>query len=452
MGYLLLTDILDPRAEGASVANPTPSRRSLLLASCVGTSIEWYDYYIFGTASALVFGALFFPSFSPLAGTLAAFGTFAVGFIARPLGGAVIGHFGDRIGRKAMLVLTLMLTGLATFLIGVLPTYAAVGVAAPLLLILLRLVQGFGVGGEWGGAVLVATEHASPRQRALYGSFAQFGVPIGVLTSNLAFLAIAGLSDEDFAAWGWRIPFLLSIALLIVGMVVRRKLSESPEFRRVQENKQVTKLPVATLFRERPGTVLLASLMAIAPPAVGYTVMVYMLSYGTTVVGYDRTTLLTLILLSTVLWIAGIYVAALCADRWGAKRVYVIGAASAVLWAFPLFLLVDTGSVGAALFAFMVAGVVQAIMAGAQGGLFTEIFDARVRYSGASISYQLGGMIGGAITPIVATSLLAATGSSMPIALYLGLLCGASLVAALIIRVPVQTASEAEQAAGMVQD
>ncbi len=418
------------------MANPTPSRRSLLLASCVGTSIEWYDYYIFGTAAALVFGPLFYPSFSPLAGTLAAFGTFAVGFIARPLGGAVIGHFGDRIGRKAMLVLTLMLTGFSTFLIGVLPTYAAIGVAAPLLLILLRLVQGFGVGGEWGGAVLVATEHATPRQRALFGSFAQFGVPIGLLTSNLAFLAIAGLSDEDFAAWGWRIPFLLSIALLVVGMVVRRKLSESPEFRRVQENKQVTKMPVATLFREQPGTVALASLAAIAPPAVGYTVMVYMLNYGTSVVGFDRSTLLTLILLSTVLWIAGIYVSARCADRWGSKRVYAIGAGSAVVWAFPLFWLVNTGSAVAALIAFMVAGVVQAIMAGAQGGLFTELFDARVRYSGASIAYQLGGMVGGAVTPLVAVSLFAATGSSTPIALYLALLCGASLVAALVIRTP----------------
>jgi MFS family permease len=414
----------------------TPSTRSLLLASCVGTSIEWYDYYIFGTASALVFGTLFFPSFSPLAGTLAAFATFAVGFIARPLGGAVIGHFGDRIGRKAMLVLTLMLTGLSTFLIGVLPTYAAIGVAAPLLLVLLRLIQGFGVGGEWGGAVLMATEHASPHQRAVYGSFAQFGVPIGVLTSNLAFLLIAGLPDEDFQAWGWRIPFLLSIALLVVGMIVRRRLTDSPEFERVKQSRQVSKIPVATLFRERPGTVVLASLAAIAPPAVGYTVMVYMLNYGTQQVGYDRTTLLLLIMLSAVLWIAMIYVAARFADRYGSKLVYTIGAVTGVLWAFPLFLLVDTGSVLATAIAFLVAGVVQASMAGAQGALFTEIFDARIRYSGASIAYQLGGLIGGAITPIAATSLLGATGSSMFIALYLALLCTASLVGVLAMRVP----------------
>jgi MFS family permease len=424
-----------------NVAEPTtgtrtPSRRNLLLASCVGTSIEWYDYYIFGTASALVFGTLFFPSFSPLAGTLAAFATFAVGFVARPLGGAVIGHFGDRIGRKAMLVLTLMLTGVSTFLIGLLPTYAAIGVAAPLLLVLLRLVQGFGVGGEWGGAVLVATEHASPHQRAVFGSFAQFGVPIGVLTSNLAFLLIAGLPDEDFQAWGWRIPFLLSIALLVVGMIVRRRLTDSPEFERVKETQQVSKVPVATLFRERPGTVVLASLAAIAPPAVGYTVMVYMLNYGTQQVGYNRTTLLLLIMLSAILWIAMIYVAARFADRYGSKLVYTIGAVTGVLWAFPLFLLVDSGSVAAVAVAFLVAGVVQAIMAGAQGGLFTEIFDTRVRYSGASIAYQLGGLIGGAVTPIVATSLLGATGSSMFIALYLALLCAASLVGVLALRVP----------------
>ena len=207
-----------------------PSKKSIFAASFIGTSIEWYDYYIFGTAAALVFGSLFYPSFSPVAGTLAAFATFAVGFVARPLGAAVIGHFGDRIGRKSMLVLTLLLTGGATFLIGVLPTFAAIGIGAPILLVLLRLVQGFGVGGEWGGAVLIATEHASSRRRALYGSFAQFGVPVGVLTSNLAFLAVSGLSDEEFLSWGWRIPFLLSIALVVVGFIVRSRLTDAPEF------------------------------------------------------------------------------------------------------------------------------------------------------------------------------------------------------------------------------
>jgi MFS family permease len=411
-----------------------PSKRGIFAASFIGTAIEWYDYYIFGTAAALVFGSLFFPQFSPVAGTLAAFATFAVGFIARPLGAAVIGHFGDRIGRKSMLVLTLLMTGGATFAIGVLPTFAAIGIAAPILLVLLRLVQGFGVGGEWGGAVLIATEHAAPRRRALYGSFAQFGVPVGVLTSNLAFLAVSGMSTEDFLAYGWRIPFLLSLALVIVGFVVRSRLQDAPEFEEMKEQKALSKVPIAVLFRRQPRNLVLASLASIAPPAVGYTVIVYMLTYGTMVVGFDRTTLLTLILASTVVWIATIAVSALVADRFGSKRTYAVGALTAVLWPLPMFALVNTGEVGPALLAFVVAAIVQGIMAGAQGGLFTEIFDVRIRYSGISIAYQLGGMIGGAVTPIVATALYGAYGSSTPIALYVAGLSLISLVAVLGLR------------------
>jgi MFS family permease len=411
-----------------------PSKKSIFAASFIGTSIEWYDYYIFGTAAALAFGSLFFPKFSPVAGTLAAFATFAVGFVARPLGAAVIGHFGDKIGRKSMLVLTLLMTGGATFLIGVLPTYAAIGVGAPLLLVLLRVIQGFGVGGEWGGAVLIATEHASPRRRAVYGSFAQFGVPVGVLTSNLAFLAVSGLSDEDFLNWGWRIPFLASIVLVVVGFLVRSRLKDAPEFERVKEQNKVSKVPVAELFREQPRVLTLASLASIAPPAVGYTVIVYMLTYGTAVVGFDRTTLLTLILASTVVWIATIVAAATAADRFGSKKVYTLGALTAVLWPLPLFALVNTGSTALALLAFVVAAVVQGIMAGAQGGLFTEIFDVRIRYSGISIAYQLGGMIGGAITPIAATALFGAFRSSTPVALYVAALSLVSLLAILGLR------------------
>lgn len=407
-----------------------PSRRSIFAASFVGTSIEWYDYYIFGTAAALVFGSLFFPQFSSLAGTLAAFGTFAVGFIARPLGAAVIGHFGDRLGRKAMLVLTLLLTGGATALIGLLPTYAAIGIGAPLLLVLLRLLQGFGVGGEWGGAVLIATEHATSRRRAVYGSFAQFGVPIGVLTSNLAFLAVAGLPDEAFRSWGWRIPFLLSVVLVVVGFVVRSRLQDAPEFERVKQNRETSTVPVAELLRRHPRVLALASLASIAPPAIGYTVIVYMLSYGTTVLDYERTTLLTLIMLSTVVWVATIVAAAVLSDRIGSRPVYVAGALTAVIWPLPMFALVNTGSAALAGLAFAVAAVVQGIMAGAQGGLFSEIFPVRVRYSGISIAYQVGGMVGGAVTPIVATALFGATGSSTPIALYVA---GLSLLTLLAV-------------------
>jgi MFS family permease len=433
------------------VASPTtpvpakagPSKKGIFAASFIGTSIEWYDYYIFGTAAALVFGTVFYPEFDATAGTIAAFATFAVGFIARPLGAAVIGHFGDRIGRKSMLVLTLLLTGGSTFLIGVLPTYAAIGVGAPLLLVALRLIQGFGVGGEWGGAVLIATEHASPRRRAVYGSFAQFGVPVGVLTSNLAFLAVSGLSNEDFLAWGWRIPFLFSIVLVVVGFVVRSKLQDAPEFQEVKEKKQVVKIPLAELFRRQPRTLVLGSLASIAPPAVGYTVIVYMLTYGTTVVGYDRTTLLWLILASTSVWISTIVVAALLSDRYGSKRVFAIGALTAVLWPLPMFALVNTGNAAAALLAFVVAAFVQGIMAGAQGGLFTEIFEVKTRYSGISIAYQLGGMIGGAVTPIVATALYGSYGSSTPIAIYVAALSLVSLLAVLGIR-PLPTSQQAD--------
>ena len=425
---------------------PGPSTRTILTASLVGTSIEWYDYYVFGTASALVFGSLFFPKFSPVAGTLAAFATFAVGFLARPLGAAVIGHFGDRIGRKSMLVLTLLLAGAATFLIGVLPTYAAIGVGAPLALVVLRLAQGFGVGGEWGGAVLIATESASPRRRAVYGSFAQFGVPIGVLTSNAAFLIVSAVAGGGFASWGWRVPFLFSIVLVVIGIVARARLTDTAAFRRVKEEQKVARVPFGDLVRGNGRNLLLASVAAIAPPAVGYTVIVYMLTYGTKVVGFDRTTLLTLILCSTVVWIATIFGCALLADRFGAKRVYALGALTAVIWPLPMFALVNTGSVVAALVAFIVAAIVQGIMAGAQGGLYTEIFDVRVRYSGISIAYQLGGMIGGAVTPLVATALYGAYHSSVPIGVYVTVLCLCSLVAVLGVRRVVVPAPETERA------
>ncbi|WP_232665868.1 MFS transporter [Pseudonocardia sp. TRM90224] len=418
--------------------SPTPSRTppstpTLLGASLVGTSIEWYDYYIFGTATALVFGPLFYQPLSDVGATFAAFATFAVGFFARPVGAAVIGHYGDRIGRRSMLVLTLLTTGLATTLIGVLPTYAAIGIGAPILLVALRVLQGFGLGGEWGGAVLIATEHAEPRRRALFGSFAQFGVPVGVLTSNLAFLALAGLSMEELLAWGWRLPFLFSIVLVVVGLLVRARLADSPEFEKLREEREVAAVPFTELLRTQPRELLLASVASIAVPAVGYTVIVYILNYGTKTVGYDRNTLLLLILASTAVWIAAIAGAAVAADRFGGRRVYVLGALTAVLWPIPMFLLVDSGNPGLAFVAFAGAAIVQGLMAGSQGGWFTEIFDLRVRYSGISVAYQIGGMVGGAVTPLVATSLQLA-GGSLAVALYLAGLSLLSLVAAIMLR------------------
>ncbi|MGP3928960.1 MFS transporter [Nonomuraea sp. KM88] len=410
-----------------------PSTRGLFAASFIGTSIEWYDYFIFGTAAALVFPRLFFPDASPEAATLASLSAFAAGFLVRPLGAAVIGHFGDRIGRKSMLVLTLILTGGSTFLIGTLPTYAAIGIGAPLLLVSLRLVQSFGVSGEWGGALLISTENAAPGRRAVYGSFAQFGVPIGVLTSNLAFLAVSGMDDEAFFSYGWRIPFLLSAVLVIVGFVVRLRLSETPEFARAKQERKISKVPFAELLRHHPRNLILGGLAAIAPPAVGYAVTVYMLTYGTQVAGFERNTLLTLILASTSVWIIAIIVSAMLSDRFGAKRLYIVGAITAVVWPVPMFAMVNTGETVPALIAFLVAAVVQGIMAGAQGGLFSEMFDLRVRYSGISIAYAAGGTVAGAATPAF-PALYAAYGSSMPVAVFLTVLGAVSLVAVIGIR------------------
>lgn len=425
----------------------SPSTPSILIASLIGTSIEWYDYYVFNTAAALVFGTLFFPKFSSVAGTLASFATFAVGFVARPLGAAIIGHFGDRIGRKSMLVLTLTLAGASTFLIGLLPTYTAIGVGAPVLLVLLRLLQGFGVGGEWGGAVLIATESASPRRRAFYGSFAQFGVPIGVLTSNTVFIAASALAGGSFLSWGWRVPFLVSILLVVVGLLARAKLTDTPEFKKAKDTNAVRRVPFGTLVRTDGWTLLLACLASIAPPAIGYSVIVYMLTYGTDVVGFNRTTLLTLILLSTVVWVAAILICGVLSDKYGAKIVYAVGALTAVIWPLPMFALVNTGSTGLALLGFIVAAIVQGIMAGAQGGWFTDIFGVSVRYSGISIAYQVGGMIGGAITPIAATALYGAFHSSTPIGIYLSSMCLVSLVAVLCVRRTGTPAAEREPAA-----
>ncbi|MEO3789155.1 MFS transporter [Nonomuraea sp. B10E15] len=410
-----------------------PSTRGLFAASFIGTSIEWYDYFIFGTAAALVFPRLFFPDASPEAATLASLSAFAAGFLVRPLGAAVIGHFGDRIGRKSMLVLTLILTGGSTFLIGTLPTYAAIGIGAPLLLVSLRLVQSFGVSGEWGGALLISTENAAPGRRAVYGSFAQFGVPIGVLTSNLAFLAVSGMDDEAFFSYGWRIPFLLSAVLVIVGFVVRLRLSETPEFARAKQERKISKVPFAELLRHHPRNLILGGLAAIAPPAVGYAVTVYMLTYGTQVAGFERNTLLTLILASSSVWIIAIIVSAMLSDRFGAKRLYIVGAITAVAWPVPMFAMVNTGETVPALIAFLVAAVVQGIMAGAQGGLFSEMFDLRVRYSGISIAYAAGGTVAGAVTPAF-PALYAAYGSSMPVAVFLTVLGAVSLVAVIGIR------------------
>jgi len=415
-----------------------PSRRSIFAASFIGTSIEWYDYYIFGTAAALVFGTLFFPQFSSVAGTLAAFGTFAVGFIARPLGAAVIGHYGDRIGRKAMLVLTLLLTGGATALIGLLPTYAAIGVAAPLLLVLLRLLQGFGVGGEWGGAVLIATEHASPRRRAVYGSFAQFGVPIGVLTSNLAFLAVAGLPDESFVAWGWRIPFLLSIVLVAVGLFIRLKVVESPDFEKAKERGKTedAPAPIVQTVRDHPREMATAFGARVGENALFYLFTVFVLEYGESELGFERNQMLIAVIVAAAIGLFTNLFWGTLSDRVGRKPVYLFGAVLSLVFSFFYIPMLDTESIAIIVLATVIGlNLGHDAMYGVQAAFFAESFSVTSRYTGAGMGYHLAAVFGGGIAPLVATALLA-TGSNgkLLVGVYMASMCLITVVAVLLSR------------------
>ncbi|MBF4476686.1 MFS transporter [Rhodococcus rhodochrous] len=415
-------------------APSTRERRQVAAASFIGTTIEWYDYFIYGSAAALVFAPQFFPTSDPLTGTLAAFATFAVGFIARPIGGIIMGHYGDRVGRKSMLVWSMMLMGVATVCIGLLPNYATIGIAAPIALVALRFVQGLGVGGEWGGAVLMAVEFAPRHRRALYGAFPQMGLPAGIIAANLVFLFVsAAVAPEAFASWGWRIPFLLSAALIFVGLTLRLKIGESPAFETAKADETLTKRPVVEVLAQHWRALLLASAASIAAPALGYLVLVYMLSYGVQILELPRTTMLWLIVLGSAVWLVAIAGSALAADRIGRKPVFLAGALLVTLWAFPFFMLVDTANPGLILLAFAVGTIGIAGMAGPQATLVAALFPAAVRYSGASLAYQVGSILGGALAPMIATALYAASGTSTLIALYMALLGVISFVALLFL-------------------
>jgi MFS transporter, MHS family, shikimate and dehydroshikimate transport protein len=418
---------------GEDVHVPTPVRK-VALASFIGTTVEWYDYFIYGTAAALVFGPQFFPEFSPLASTLAAFSTFAVGFLARPVGGVVFGHLGDRIGRKVMLVVSLLVMGLATVAIGLLPTYASIGVVAPILLVALRFIQGFAVGGEWGGAVLMTIEHSPREKRGLYGSFPQLGKAAGILLANAAFLSVVGaLSQEQFAAWGWRVPFLLSIVLIAIGLYIRLRIEESPVFRQVRETQSEARMPIVDVFRTYPREVFLAGGACITTIAMGYLVQVYMLSYATQTLGLANSTILTIVVLSAVIELFAVMGLAALSDRVGRRKVFMSGTILGALWALPFFWLIDTGSLVLIAIAMVVMMIIASLMYGPMAALFAEMFGTRVRYSGASVGYQIGSIIGGALTPIVATSLFAATGTSTSISVYMIVLCVISFVSIFLI-------------------
>jgi metabolite-proton symporter len=390
----------------------TSSVRLVAVASFVGTTIEWYDFFLYGTAAALVFNRLFFPTFDPLTGTLAAFGTYAVGFFARPFGGIVIGHYGDKIGRKSMLVLTLVIMGVATFLIGLLPTYAQIGPWAAVGLILLRVAQGFGVGGEWGGAVLMAVEHAPPGTRGFYGSWPQIGVPAGLVLSTAVFAVFSRLPDEQFLSWGWRVPFLLSALLVIVGLVIRVRILETPAFTRIKEEAREARRPIIEVLTTYPRQVLLAMGARFAENGAFYIYSVFVLTYATQQVKMSQQVVLNGVLIGAGIELLAIPLFGALSDRLGRRPVYLFGACATALWAFPLFWLLDTASPSLVWLAMIVAFVFShAAMYGPQAAFLSELFGTRVRYSGASLGAQLAGVVAGAPAPFLATLLLARYGS-----------------------------------------
>ena len=398
----------------------TQSAKKVAFASFIGTTIEWYDFFLYGTAAALVFGDLFFPDAEPLVGTLLAFSTYAVGFAARPIGGIVFGHFGDRVGRKSMLVTSLMIMGVATFLIGCLPTHSAIGILAPILLVVMRFAQGIGVGGEWGGAVLMSVEHAPKGRRGFYGAWPQMGVPAGLLISTSVFAIVQGLTNEAaFLSWGWRVPFLASAILVIVGLIIRLKLMESPAFERVKETETQAPKPIVDVIRKYPRNVLVAMGMRVAENGCFYILTVFVLAYGEDELGLEKNTMLTGVIVAAAIGLFTVPLFGMLSDRIGRKPVYMAGALVTTLWAFPLFGLLDTKSPALIILAIVIGvNIGHDLMYGPQAAYFAEMFGTRVRYSGASLGYQLASVFAGGFAPLIATALLAAGGASL-VALYM---------------------------------
>jgi metabolite-proton symporter len=405
---------------GGTPASELPgSPRKVIVACLVGTSLEWYDFFLYGTASALVFNKVFFPNFDPAVGTLLAFATYAVGFVARPLGGIVFGHFGDRVGRKQVLVVTLLLMGGMTFLIGALPTYAAIGIAAPILLVALRFLQGLGLGGEWGGAVLMSLEHGAPNKRGLNASWPQVGVPIGnLLAAGVLGLLNLVLSEEAFLSWGWRVAFFLSGALVVIGLWIRMTIAESPLFAELETKGAKAKMPLVEVIKRHPRGLLVAMGARVGTDVAFYTFTLYILTFITSNLELPRSVGLTAVLIGSACQLALIPLFGALSDRFGRRPVYAAGAVSAAVWAFVFFPLLSTKSSVIIVLATVVALVTHAAMYGPQAAFIAELFSTKLRYSGASMGYQIAGIFGGAIAPIVSIALVSAFGSAYAVSFY----------------------------------
>jgi MHS family shikimate/dehydroshikimate transporter-like MFS transporter len=431
----LTTDISD-RGRGDTQPRQPASTPKIVVASAFGTIIEWYDFFVYGTAAALVFGRLFFPASDPTVSTLAGLSVYAVGYVARPLGGIIFGHFGDRVGRKSMLVFSMMLMGSGTFLVGVLPTYEQIGIPAPVLLVLLRLLQAVGLGGEWGGAVLLVSESAPAQWRGLFGSFVQLGNPVGRLIATGVFALAARLPDGDFLSWGWRIPFLASALLIVVGLFIRLQIDETPEFQKLREGKRTAKMPVLeALTKYRRETVIAIGLKLTEVAWVGI-LTVFAVTYLTHQLGMRRSVVLDAITLATLIELFVMPLAGWLSDTIGRRTIYLVGTVFGILLAFPIFWLFATRDATVVTCA-IVAGIClcQAIVFALHASFMPELFGTNVRYSGISLGFQLGAAIGGGLTPVVAAATVAwSGGATWPVSLMLVTLGVLTLIAILSTR------------------
>jgi MFS transporter, MHS family, shikimate and dehydroshikimate transport protein len=409
-----------------------PEFSRIVWASTIGTIIEWYDFLIYGTAAALVFNKLFFPTLDPLAGTLAAFATYAVGFGARPLGGIIFGHYGDRLGRKKMLTLTMLIMGVGTFLIGCLPAYGSIGIWAPIFLVALRILQGIGVGGEWGGAVLMVVEHAPPGKRGFYGSLVQIGFPAGIAASTGTFLLLSALPEASFLAWGWRVPFLISAVLVGVGLFIRLRVAETPAFERLQDEQKIAPMPLTELIANHKRELLISIGLKVSEVAWVYIMTVFIITYGTGKLGLPKSLILNAILAAALLEFVTMPLFGWASDKVGRRLMFIVGSLLSAVCAFAIFALLDTRNPTIVVVSIaVVVSLTHAMMFGPEAAYLPELFGTKTRYTGCSIGCQVAAAISGGLAPVVATGLLGWSGATWPISIYLVVLAAISLVSAL---------------------
>ena len=422
-------------ASGLSDADHSAQLKRAIIASTVGTAIEWYDFFLYGLVTAIVFGKLYFPQEDPLSGQLLSFGVYFIGFIGRPIGAFIFGHYGDRIGRKATLIATLMTMGIATFLVAFVPSYASIGIWGGIILTVLRVLQGIGVGGEWGGSVLLSMEWAkTPGSRGYVASWPQFGVPCGLLLSNLAFLAFSAISGDQFITWGWRIPFILSIVLVGVGLWIRLGILETPTFSRLLAEKKIEPQPIVEVWKRNWKEIIVSAFVRMAEQAPFYIFTTYVYAYGTGVLKVDRNFLLIAVMAASVLSFVSIPLSGHISDLIGRKKMYMLGAVVTGIWGFVYFGMLNTGSAVVIFIAIFLSLIPHDMMYGPQAALIAESFTGRLRYSGASLGYQLASIIAGGPAPIIATALYKDYGTPYAVAGYILVCAIVSIVAAAIMK------------------